>query len=314
MMRTLLGIDGGGTRTRAVLVDTSGSTIHRAEAGPSNLNHSDWETVCASLRSIVERCTENLDEPPLAACVGLAGASAQNTRGALMEIFKDLLPIPTDLTSDAEIALDGAFIGEDGILLNAGTGSICIGRSSNGVLVRSGGWGSLVDDAGSASWIGRSAITQSLREKDGRSPPSALSPTIFKALGLEESSQIIDRIYRPPLSPAEFGQLAPIVSRLAESGESSANAIIEAAVDELEQLARAAAAQLPKSAHCICLSGGLLAGKTLISKHLADRLEDMEIKLGVLPPLSGAIIRAAKMAEVAVDQSFIVRLSKGEHH
>lgn len=305
---TLIGIDGGGTRTRGMLVDATGTLISTSEAGPSNLNQSDLKTVTASLRSVIESCLEQSDTPPLATCLGLAGASAPKVRDALIPILQELLDCPFELTTDAEIALDGAFAGDDGILLIAGTGSVCLGREKGKGLVRSGGWGGLVDDAGSANRIGQRAVFQSLREMDGRAPVSTLGPVIFEALGVRELGQILDRIYHPPLTPADFGRLAPVVCNLAKSGEPSADAIIEEAVTELEQLVRATAKQLPGSAHRVCFSGGLLEHNSIVSRRLRARLNDLTIETAVLPPVSGAVLWAAKLAEVEVDGAFVTHL------
>ena len=295
-MTTFLGIDGGGTRTRALLVDATGRVLSETQDGPSNLNHASETTVCTSLQSVIRTCTEKTNTPPVAICLGLAGATSPEVANMVTSFVRELVPSRIEVISDAEVALAGAFADGPGILLIAGTGSVCLGQTTDHTFVRSGGWGQLVDDAGSASWIGRQALSESLRQADGRASPTELRDNIFAALGVSNRGQIIERLYRPSMNPTQLGQLAPSVCEMAEAGDRSARKICVAAVNELDQLVRAVAKKMCKSERRVCFTGGLLEHQPFIRERLRERLKPCEIIPPMLTPVSGAVLRAAALA------------------
>ncbi|MGB0409034.1 MAG: N-acetylglucosamine kinase [Opitutales bacterium] len=294
-MGAFLGIDGGGTRTRALLLSASGEKLHYAESGPSNLNAADITTVRNSLRAVIDSCLQHTDRPPKA-CLGLAGASAPEIHRKLVILLNEIGLTEYTLSSDAEISLEAAFEGYPGILLIAGTGSVCLCKGSDGQTLRTGGWGWLADDVGSAGWIGQMAIATALKELDKRLPPSGLKDVVFEQLQIEDPSEIIPKLYQPIPARSEMARLAPSVFRLAEAGNDAANAIMDAALAELEQLVRTARASASDEDPAVVFHGGLLENNLTFRKRLEARLSDFKIEQMAMLPVEAALARARRRA------------------
>lgn len=294
-MKYFLGIDGGGTKTRALLVDSEGTQIHYAESGPSNLNAYDEQTVQTSLKEVIQACTEFPDKTPLASCLGLAGCSSSKTKQKLEGLIQSFELGHCRIVTDAEIALEGAFSGGPGILLIAGTGSICVGKSADGDIHRTGGWGWLADDAGSAGWIGQRALEAALQQNDGRMEGTTLRDAVFTKLEVTSSDEINSKLYRPTLSRSKLGEFAPSVLRLANDGDSASQSIRDKALDELEKLIRTTAKKLKGRVCEVAISGGLFLHQVNFREALQARLYDFKILEAQSTPLDGAVALARKI-------------------
>ena len=294
-MQTYLGIDGGGSKTRARLVDAEGKQAGYAESGPSNLNACDEATVRASLFEAIDACLRASGKAPSSTCLGSAGASSPLVKRQLVAMLEPIELGNLLVTSDASIALEGAFSGDAGILLIAGTGSVCFGRSASGKIHRTGGWGWLADDGGSAGWIGQRALEIALRQDDGRLEGRCLRDAVFARLGIHKSEQIVTTIYQPTLSRSQIAELSETILDLAQSGNEAALKIQQAALDELEHLVRTTAWKLEERIKRVAFTGGLLVHRPVFRKQLESRLRDFEIIEPQFPPVDGAVALARKI-------------------
>jgi N-acetylglucosamine kinase-like BadF-type ATPase len=294
-VQTFLGIDGGGTKTRALLVDSTAQRIHCAESGPSNLNIYDEATVRSSLQEVVASCIQATDAKPSAACFGLAGAANPETKAKLADIVQTLGLETFKIVSDAEIALEGAFRGGSGILLIAGTGSVCFGKSAKGTIHRTGGWGWLADDAGSAGWIGQRALEIALQEQDGRRKGTAFRDTILPHLGIHSEEDISPLLYQPLIKRSKIAELSSCVFDLARQQNCAAIAIYDEALDALEALVRTTAGKMTNGADALVFSGGLFNYNTDFRQALETKLSDFKIHAALNTPLEGAIAIARKI-------------------
>src|SRR5690349_20230740 len=175
-MRLFLGIDGGGTRTTAWVADERGRVVGRAVAGPSNplkvgFAASDREILRAAKAAVAAALSRQGSrtggvKPPLQAVViGLAGVDRPQVHSRVLKGIRKPLGAPHILlTSDAAIALNAAIGNSPGIMVISGTGSIAFARDDKGNAFRSGGWGTLYDDAGSGYDLGRRAVAAALRD------------------------------------------------------------------------------------------------------------------------------------------------------
>ncbi|PXA03917.1 hypothetical protein DDZ13_09765 [Coraliomargarita sinensis] len=293
-METYLGIDGGGSKTRALLVDANGRPLHYSESGPSNLNVYSKASVQASLRAVIDECLQVVNTQPFATCLGLAGAGNPET-GRKLEAIVDPLGLGKfRIVSDAEIALEGAFSGGPGILLIAGTGSVCLAKSANGSTHQCGGWGWLADDAGSAAWIGQRALEAAVQQNDGRLEGQRLKDEVFAHLEIKDSKDISNRLYQPLLERSQLAELAKLVLQLAENGDDDAQLIQISALKELEKLVRATARVAGIHA-TVALAGGLLSHNQSFRRALEGRLSDFTIQEPEFNQLEGAVAQARKI-------------------
>ncbi len=287
----IAGIDGGGTHTRVELRDEHNQFLKRLEFGPFNLNAIGEEAFRALLQQVftalgdMGRCAK--------LCFGAAGVSNPRVR----EILTDELGEAGFfgkwiLCGDQEIALRGAMDGP-GVVVIAGTGSICFGKNAAGDTARSGGWGHLIDDGGSGYALGRDVLAAAVRAFDGRSRSEALRRGVCERLGGSTPSDIVSFVYSPRTDKAAIAQFSRLALELAEQGDPEAEAILSRGAEELAALVKAVQDRLGLPGCSIALLGGLLTGDNPYRRVAAERL----MALGTpIAPAHDALWGAAQMA------------------
>ncbi len=273
-VRYFLGVDGGGTKTLAVIVDPSGGERGRGLAGSSNYNAVGLQEAAANLQSAIEQAAQTADcQMPLrAAWFGLAGID----RPADYEIMLPYLrPVAETvrLTNDAELLLSGL---DDavGVALIAGTGSIALGCDARGIKTRSGGWGHILGDEGSGYEIGRLALQAAARAADGRGEPTMLLERILAHWNLDMASDLIGRVYQHE-DVAEIGRLSALVFAAARAGDRAARKITRHAASELALAAATVCAALDFGSGRVplALGGGLLIHETDFRNQVLRRIQ-----------------------------------------
>ena len=200
--RRVLGVDAGGTGTRAVVVE-GGSVVDVIDIGAMNVVlHADS----------VDRIAALIGQTRVhAAGLGLAGVQSEADAQRVVDALRLFTDVPVAVTDDSEAALIGAFGGSPGIVVIAGTGSIACGRNERGELRRIGGHGFLLGDEGGGYWIGREVMRAVLRADDGSGPQTALTDVVEAAFG----SDLHDVIRRIHSAPADRALLAGLVQAAA---------------------------------------------------------------------------------------------------
>lgn len=304
MSLIVVGVDGGGSRTRAVVADEGGTELGRATGPGCAVRPGE---AAASARVIVAAVREALvaagleDVVPQALCVGVAGVGREVERerlhGVLTEsqVAEDVLVRP-----DAIVALDDAFGDGAGVLLIAGTGSVAYARGPTGTVARCGGWGPVIGDEGSGAWIGRRALSIVAAASDGREPETALVGAILTATELQGTGELIP--WAASASPAELASLAPAVAQAADAGDLRANALLAMAVEELMLHVRTLGRQLfvDERAHIpVALSGGLLHRGSPLRRRLEHRIRTAvpgaAVRAEPVVPERGAIRNALRL-------------------
>lgn len=173
-MSLVLGIDGGGTRTRATVVDGD-KVLGHGESGSIKRLRVGAEAAEANLRAVLKDVYAQAGIKNVrAACCGVASVSMPGITEWITEVFNDFGVEKADIVGDQVIALDAAFKGGPGILQIAGTGSNTIGRAPDGQQESAGGWSSRLGDEGSGYWIGLHSIRRALRAYDRGEPTRVL--------------------------------------------------------------------------------------------------------------------------------------------
>lgn len=313
-----LGIDGGGSQTRALLCDASGRILGRGLSGPSNPRSTPAAEWGKHLLDVIRAaCGEIAPSDIRAAHLGIAGAGEAAVHERLTEVARELLcseSTQITVSHDLATALEGGLAGEPGIVLVAGTGSASFGRNADGLVAEAGGWGDLVDDAGSGSWLGLRALQACARQADGRLPQSALSGKVLAYLGLESMVGFKTRIHDHGLSRRDRAQLAPVVLDLATSGDAVAGAIVAEAVGELQAMAASVARQLGLIHPDIVVCGGL-SGHAYFNAALTGALQTAGMSVGQarMPAVAGALLLAIKSARITTNENTFSRLSDTSH-
>jgi glucosamine kinase len=294
-----LGMDGGGTRTTAWLADERGRVLARAEAGPSNPLKVGFEAAQGEILSAARRALRQARLQPRhalgAVCLGLAGVDRPPVHRRLLAWLRKSIPAGFHLlTSDAAIALQAAIGNRPGIMVISGTGSIAYGRDKAGHVLRSGGWGTLFDDAGSGYDLGRKAIICALYALDGRGPHTRLDAKICRALGLRAITEVILR----PLPPHQIAALFPLVIDAARERDFVARQLCEQAGHDLSELALALLKRLGwrDRAVPVACAGGVFQASLRIRRsflrHLRWRAPRARMVLLRKPAVQGALALA----------------------
>lgn len=229
-----LGVDGGAGRLKFAVRRPDGRVAytHAPGANPILIGMKDFvDRLEAGIREAVRETGLSTKEIH-AAGFGLSGVDReQQTRFLIEEIGGRILPHCRRLWvgNDAMAALRQGAGKLHGLILIAGTGSICFGVDSSGRVSRAGGWGSELGDEGSAFWIGHQALQTACRMADGRLAPSSLVNVILHQLEMDDATDLIPwtaRISRETFKQ-QTARLFPAVASLAEGGDRACVSILE---------------------------------------------------------------------------------------
>ena len=314
-----LGIDGGGSRTRALLCDTLGQIIGQGLSGGTNPRTSATEELKEHLQEAIEQATRSIDcSKIIAAHFGLAGAGEADTRAKVRTITKELLGKQTACTigHDLEIALAGGLANKTGIVLVAGTGSACYGRTCDGRSAKCGDWGDLVDDVGSGSWIGLRGLQACVSQTDGRLTESPLKQAVMGFLKIDHMNTFKARIHDSGLSRSERARLAPIILNLASAGDAASIAIVAEGVGSLSNCVYSTSRQLSIKAPSVLLSGGLLKHayfSNSLEAALKARIPSAIITQPILSPTAGAVLMALKAVNCEISDGNIDKLKEASY-
>lgn len=276
----LLGLDGGGTKTIAWLapLDDAANTVvlGRGQSGPGNPRAAGFGTAQANILAAIAAAFANANlprQPVAAACFGLAGAGRAVEQQRISAWARDQQIADKILvTGDAEPVLAAASPDNTGIALICGTGSFAWGRSAAGQTARSGGWGYLLGDEGSAYWIAKAGLSAAMRAADGRGAATTLLEKFQEELNAKDPGEIIERIYSPEMTRERLASLARVVFAAADS-DAEARQIISDATRELAHMVTVLAARLQLPAnHALALAGGLLTNQRLPREGLLVEL------------------------------------------
>jgi glucosamine kinase len=306
MSYLIVGVDGGGSKTKVIVADAQGHELATATGAGSAVRPGQAtqaaDVIAQTVREALAAC-ERSGEVPRVLCAGLAGAGREPERQAVRDALARLEVADLVLIEpDATIALEDAFGDGPGILLVSGTGSSCFGRSPTGTFGRCGGWGPNIGDEGSGAWIGRRALSIVSAAADGREPDTALLAAVLTALELEDSDGLI--AWAAQATPATLARLATAVITVAATGDLRANSLLAMAAEELVTHVRALARQLfadERASIPVALAGGLMERGSFLRKVVEHRLKSAVpgaiIRVEPVQPARGAVRIAARRAK-----------------
>ena len=275
-----LGIDGGGSKTLAVIVDATGHERGRGVAGSSNHEVVGIEQAVTAIHHAAERAAlaAGIALPVASAWLGLSGVDHPGDCERFQPRVSSLAR-HVRISNDAELALS-ALPRQVGVALISGTGSIALGRDAAGRVVRVGGWGHVFGDEGSGYAIGRAGLQAAARASDGRGPSTALLERILAAWELDAPESLLTRVYQP-FDKTAIAALAPLVLALAAEGDEMAQRIEANAARELALAAATVAHKLdfPPGPLPLACAGGMLVHherlRTLVMEGIAGGRETL---------------------------------------
>ena len=316
-----LGIDGGGTKTQAVILDASGRLVGTGVSGSSNFGYIGVEQTIQNIGEAVTIAANDAgvsSESFASAFLGLAGVVSRADRDIVTGIGKTLKLAPDaflGVDHDCRVALAGGLGGASGIVQIIGTGTSCFGMNANGERWMAGGWGSLIADEGGGYWMGVQAMKAATEAYDTRGKPTLLKQAVLDSLGISEIGQIMHRVYTQQISVAETAALGRLVIETAREGDQVALAIINAGMKEVARCVEAVANYLAfpqDSLRLTCVGGITQAGDIVMQSLTAavhQRIPDCQIETPRFTPAIGAGLLAIQQHQGKLSSTVIKHLN-----
>ncbi len=299
----LIGIDVGGTKTRVVAIEGRRVEVLEGEgANPAVVGEKCIDIVSTLLTRILERVGA---DPGSVELVGIGSAGVG--RGYWSNLFAKALeragvdPSRMELFEDFRTAYTSCFVDEPGIVAISGTGSSIYGECE-GIEVRVGGWGHLLDDEGSAYQVGRDGMAAALRYFDGRGPETKLLEEMLRYLGIDSPELVVPKVYGSPNPKKLVAGFAPRVVKAALEGDEVAKEILRRYAKQLAQAIAAAIKRLRERGCSARLGVAIVGGFwSFVEKHVRGLvLEELRASVGegielvekCVDPACGALVRA----------------------
>jgi len=297
-----LGIDGGATKTRAVIVDASGTVRGEGAAGCGNHSAVGFAVATVNIHAAASAAMQVAGGtfPVIAARIGLAGVDRPADHARFAPVFASFATVVA-LSNDAELALT-ALPDAVGVVLIAGTGSIAFGVDNTGAQARAGGWGWRIGDEGSGYAMGRQALQAASQAADGRGAMTTLLPAILAHWQLAQPADLIGHVYSDGgIANVEVADLAQLVVLQAQAGDATARRIVRTAADDLARTVLAVAAALDFADHPLPLAcaGGLLTQPTGLRAMVVRRLRVRRL-VSPVAVVTDPAMSAARAARVLI--------------
>jgi glucosamine kinase len=297
----VLGVDGGGTKTRAIVADARQRVLGEGTAGPSNPLRVGIGNAAAAIREAVDKACAAAGvrrADIVAAEVGLAGVRRGDLRLRMREALSGLGIHSIEVVTDADIALFGATEGEPGLVIIAGTGSVCCGLNAQSKHICAGGWGPLAGDEGSGSWIARRALQAMARSSDGRGEETVLGDAACSYFNVATTDDLLIAIYSPGMTNDRIAGFARAVIEAAKAGDEVARGIVAEAGRELGIAANAVIRKLrmTRERFQVAYVGGVFAAGDLLLDPLREEITRVAPKAYLAQPHLPPAIAAARMA------------------
>jgi N-acetylglucosamine kinase-like BadF-type ATPase len=304
----LLAVDGGGTKTQAVIADLDGKVLARGLAPSSTVHNVGFEQSCRALTTAIEGALVNVLGPQArseghiwrsariaAACFGLAGIDSPEDEAEVSRwIREQAITTRFSVVNDSELILAAGTPEGWGIALVAGTGSVCLGRTREGRTVRVGGWGPLLGDEGSGYRIAIAALYRATQTADGRLDANVLLEAVLRHWSLREANALIRHVHAESVTPSDIAGLATVVLDLATRGDAHAKAIVDEAAFDLARHVQTVVKKLGVSKPPLALAGGLLRASLRQAVQARIGEEVGPVNYVTDPPL-GAVVLARRL-------------------
>ena len=302
MSRYFLGVDGGGSKTAALLTDENSEPLGRGIAAGSN-----------HLRVGIEMATRNIERAVNIALVeagvphrqieyaycGIAGSDHPEHHDRVVESLGVFFPRGNFIVdTDARIALTGAVGFAAGVVIIAGTGSVAFGRDAAGKEGRAGGWGPTLGDEGSGYAIAREGLAAIVRAHDGRGEPTKMTDLLCHEYGMCNPVDLPRFVYAASTHADDIARYGKLVVEAAQAGDGVARDILDDAGRELGEcvLAVVRKLDLQNEEFPVAYVGGAFRAGDLLLEPLRRTIQAEAPRANIIPPRHSPVEGAAQMA------------------
>ncbi|MBQ8334215.1 MAG: hypothetical protein IJX93_10640 [Clostridia bacterium] len=288
-MKTIISVDAGGTKTRAVLLDEALTVHAETVKGCGNLAI-DYPSAQNHILSAVSEILCASPHKPSAVIIGAAGVSAEGVSERLKTALENRFRLPVHVTSDGILALYSALGEQDGMTVVSGTGSILLAKKGTEIH-RVGGWGHLLGEKGSAASIGYAMLVYICGCRDQGVPDEEAETAAYHELGVSSFGEMISFVYSRPKS--DIARLASAENTLALSGNSGAGSRLRSAAAELSACTAELYHRLGFRDETISLSGGCIRHISVFREEflrlLASDLPSAKLSDNDADPVCGGV-------------------------
>ncbi len=307
-MTYFIGVDGGASKTAALVVDENEKIRGRGIAGGSN-----------HLRVGIEEATRNIERAVNIALVeagiaireveyaycGIAGSDHPAHRQRVIDSLMVFFPRGNFIVdTDARVALTGAVGFGPGIVIISGTGSVAFGRNASGQESRAGGWGPTLGDEGSGFWIAREGLSAIVRAHDGRGLATRMTELLCGEYNLCRAEDLPQFVYATTTHADDIARYGKLVIEAAQLGDDVAREIMTRGGSELAEcvLAVARGLHMTNDTFPVAYVGGAFHAGELLLNPMSLRIHrdapGATLAPPARPPVEGAAMMAMRAAEV----------------
>ncbi len=296
----VLGVDGSGRKTTAIVADDHGNVLAQRQGGVSDPHRAGFDGAAKTLYQLISRSCEDARCAPdelLSVVLGLFGLQSQadgvRIAEAVNKIFVKvgLSELPLRIETEGRIALEGAFDGKPGILLTVGADSFVIGKTEKGAILTVGGWGRALGDEGSGFFLGREALMLVAQHTDRRTNAGTLPEVLRKKFQWQSRAEILAALYQQKF---DLASLAPIVLETAAGNDQVAQRIVQKSATLLAEQVRVVAMQMGILHKVgLVMMGSLLEHDSVyanaVQLKILKLLPQVEVRSPLHSPTDGAV-------------------------
>ena len=305
----ILGIDGGGTKTTAVLFKKDGTFLAQAASGSINTYSNPLTAARENMQQIMDTLHarvvfDRIESAFIGSSALNCAADAQEIRALTDGILEaDVIGMDSDLF----IALEAMRCDTSCAVAICGTGSMAVGRDAGGNIVCKGGYGYLLGDEGSGYAISLDAIRAAMRSADGSGPKTALEQCLYDFFEIHDPNELIPMVYDPPMRRQDIAAFLPMAASCAAAGDSVACSILKKQAESFAETVKALLLSL--SPDCpVGLWGGVFCHVPYFTEQFRNALPDRTIGLLPYPPQLGAVFAAYRQCGIALTEDILARM------
>ncbi|SFT20659.1 BadF/BadG/BcrA/BcrD ATPase family protein [Paenibacillus sp. BC26] len=314
--KRFLGIDGGGTRTTAIVSDESGHILAGAVGHSINYYSVGMDQARANCAAIMKELQVEYGFAEYdAAFIGMSALDQEASEEATLAFASPIIQAKSIyMHSDSYIALMAGTLGSPGGLIISGTGSMAIAMQQNGELSVVGGWGYLLGDQGSAHDIAMNGIKAAIAGYEQFGEETYLSQQVLDYFAISHMRELIEVYYNPRMERHLVAGFATEVAKCAEQGDKVAMQVIDQAVCDLEKHAEMLVKKLGNFEGVkIGVYGGVFQHNRYIYEQLKGKIElkhnHVKVDLLGFPPEIGAIICCFQRTGTSLTEDILQQLS-----
>lgn len=300
-----LGVDGGGTKTTAQVIDSQRRVIGKGEAAGSNWNVYGIDRSCGNLGIAIKKALANKKMGKLFGYLAMVGVNTEEETKLWQKAIKGdrflsrIFSAPPTIVNDTQAALRAGTSNKNALVVISGTGSNCWGKNELGQEAKSGGVDYILSDEGSAYAVGSAILHSVVKALDGRGNQTVLKNLLFEKYKIDSLEKLILLVYSKHWDKVDIAKIAPLAQIAARGGDRVAQGILLYAADELALMARAVASKLNllEKRLTVVKSGSVFKINKILNERFTTSILEFARHANIVEPKIDSVTAAALLAK-----------------